>query len=102
MIIDGKIISAKVRAEVGIEVFDHKLAASTGEAELLGLVAELNADARVDGILVQFPVPRQIEATRVQEAISPEKDVDGLHPASAGRLWAGRPTFVPCTPMGVM
>jgi methylenetetrahydrofolate dehydrogenase (NADP+) / methenyltetrahydrofolate cyclohydrolase len=93
---------SKACGEVGIEVFDHKLPASTSEDELMALVAQLNRDPRVDGILVQFPVPKQIDAARVQQAISPEKDVDGLHPESAGRLWAGRPGFVPCTPLGVM
>src|SRR5262249_3305708 len=87
---------------VGIEVFDHKLPASTSEPELLRLVEELNHDPRVDGILVQFPVPPQISAARVQEAISPDKDVDGLHPVNAGRLWARRSGFVPCTPRGGM
>ncbi len=93
---------SKACGEVGIDVHDHKRPASTTEAELLALVAELNADVRVDGILVQFPVPKQIDAAKVQQAISPEKDIDGLHPENAGRLWAGRPRFVPCTPLGVM
>jgi methylenetetrahydrofolate dehydrogenase (NADP+) / methenyltetrahydrofolate cyclohydrolase len=92
----------KAAREAGIEVFDHKLDASTGEAELLALVGRLNVDPRVDGILVQFPVPKQIDAIKVQHAIAPEKDVDGLHPESAGRLWGGQPRFVPCTPLGVM
>jgi methylenetetrahydrofolate dehydrogenase (NADP+) / methenyltetrahydrofolate cyclohydrolase len=89
-------------AEVGIEVLDEKRPASVSEAELLALVDQLNRDPRVDGILVQFPVPKGIDPQKVQQAISPLKDVDGLHPENAGRLWAGRPRFVPCTPLGVM
>ncbi len=92
----------KAAAEAGIATFDHKLAASTSEAELLGLVRELNADARVDGILVQFPVPKQIAQKRVIETISVDKDVDGLHPFNLGHLWAGDPQFVACTPAGCM
>ena len=130
MIIDGKIVSAKVRGEVaaeaaelrklgvnpglavvlvgedpasqvyvrnkgkaagevGIQVFDHKLDASTSEPELFKLIDQLNADPAVHGILVQFPVPKQIHAAKIQARISPDKDVDGLHPLSAGLLWAG-------------
>jgi methylenetetrahydrofolate dehydrogenase (NADP+)/methenyltetrahydrofolate cyclohydrolase len=92
----------KAATEAGLAVFDHKLPASTSEAELLALVEKLNRDPAVDGILVQFPVPPQISAGNVQRAISPDKDVDGLHPVSAGRLWTGETGFVPCTPMGVM
>ncbi len=90
----------KLAAEAGLAVFDHKLPVETTEKDLLELVARLNADPRVDGILVQFPVPKQIDGVRVQRAIAPEKDVDGLHPESIGRLWSGQPTFVPCTPLG--
>jgi methylenetetrahydrofolate dehydrogenase (NADP+)/methenyltetrahydrofolate cyclohydrolase len=92
----------KAAREAGLAVFDHALPASTGERELLELVAKLNGTPEVDGILVQFPVPKQIDPQKVQRAIAPEKDVDGLHPESAGQLWAGRPGFVPCTPLGVM
>jgi methylenetetrahydrofolate dehydrogenase (NADP+)/methenyltetrahydrofolate cyclohydrolase len=92
----------KAANEAGLAVFDHKLPADTSERDLLALVARLNDDPRVDGILVQFPVPKQIDAARVQQAIAPEKDVDGLHPENIGRLWAGQPRFVPCTPLGVM
>lgn len=94
----------KTRAarEVGVTVFDHHLGAGTGEAELLALVARLNADPGVDGILVQLPLPPQIDATRVLESIDPRKDVDGFHPDNVGRLWSGAPRFVSCTPAGVM
>jgi len=80
----------------------YRLPASTSEAELLELVRQLNADDTVDGILVQFPVPAQINQTRVIETISPAKDVDGLHPLSAGALWAGAEGLVSCTPAGCM
>ena len=89
-------------AEVGIRTFDHRLPASTSEAALLRLVAELCADDAVDGILVQLPLPRAIEATRVIASIDPRKDVDGFHPENLGLLVAGAPRFVPCTPAGSM
>ncbi|HZS39706.1 MAG TPA: bifunctional methylenetetrahydrofolate dehydrogenase/methenyltetrahydrofolate cyclohydrolase FolD [Polyangia bacterium] len=92
----------KAALEAGLEVIDHKLPASTSQAELLALVERLNRDPRVDGILVQFPVPKGIDALAVQVAIAPEKDVDGLHPENAGRLWGGHARFAPCTPLGVM
>src|SRR5260370_38775544 len=72
------------------------------EAELLAEMVRLNADDWVDGILVQLPLPRQIEPRKVIEAIDPAKDVDGFHPINVGRLHLGRPTLVPCTPAGVM
>lgn len=92
----------KAAAEAHLATFDHKLPAETTEAQLLGLVRELNQDARVDGILVQFPVPAQIAQERVIDAISVDKDVDGLHPFNLGQLWAGAPRFVACTPSGCM
>jgi methylenetetrahydrofolate dehydrogenase (NADP+)/methenyltetrahydrofolate cyclohydrolase len=142
-IIDGKVISAKVRAEVkdgaaalaargvtpglavvlvgddaasaiyvrgktkaaeecGVRVFDHKLPATTSEPELLALVRKLNDDPAVDGILVQFPVPPQIQQRRVIESISPLKDVDGLGAENLGLLVQGTPRFVSCTPKGAM
>ena len=89
-------------AEAGIDSIHHDLPASTSEEELLTLVAELNADERVTGILVQLPLPAQIEDDRVIQALAPIKDVDGFHPANAGFLVQGRPTLAPATPSGIM
>ena len=80
----------------------HRLPAATTQAELLALVAALDADAAVDGILVQLPLPRHIDADRVIAAIDPAKDVDGFHPVNAGRLATGLPALVPCTPSGCL
>jgi methylenetetrahydrofolate dehydrogenase (NADP+)/methenyltetrahydrofolate cyclohydrolase len=88
--------------EAGIAPHDHHLPADTSEADLLALVAELNDDDAVDGILVQLPLPDHIDEARVLRAVSPRKDVDGFHPASAGQLYLDDPTFVPATPLGVM
>ncbi|MCB8819003.1 bifunctional methylenetetrahydrofolate dehydrogenase/methenyltetrahydrofolate cyclohydrolase FolD [Microvirga rosea] len=93
---------AKLTVEVGMASFEHVLPASTTEAELLALVAKLNGDPTVDGILVQLPLPRQIDAQKVIEAIDPAKDVDGFHPINAGRLMTGVPGFVSCTPLGCL
>lgn len=79
----------------------HRLPATTTTDDLLALVDQLNRAAEVHGILVQLPLPEKIDATRVLDAVSPAKDVDGFHPDSVGRLAQGRPTFVPCTPLGV-
>jgi methylenetetrahydrofolate dehydrogenase (NADP+)/methenyltetrahydrofolate cyclohydrolase len=92
----------KAAAEVGMDGKVYRLPASTSEAELLERVRQLNLDPNVDGILVQFPVPQQISQTKVIETISPEKDVDGLHPMNVGALWAGAPGLVSCTPAGCM
>lgn len=92
----------KACAAAGIFSAEHKLPASTSEADLLELIASLNADERIDGILVQLPLPEQIDESKVIEAISPEKDVDGFHPYNVGRLVTGNPLFQPCTPYGVM
>lgn len=89
-------------AKVGMYSVLEKLPASTTEAELLAVVDTLNADPRVHGILVQFPVPKQISQEHVIERISPAKDVDGLHAESAGALMIGTPKFVSCTPLGCM
>jgi methylenetetrahydrofolate dehydrogenase (NADP+) / methenyltetrahydrofolate cyclohydrolase len=88
--------------EVGIEAFDRRLPATTPEEELVELVEELNEDDSVDGILVQTPLPDQIDEARVMRAIDPVKDVDGMHPFSAGQLYLGRQTLVPATPLGIM
>jgi methylenetetrahydrofolate dehydrogenase (NADP+)/methenyltetrahydrofolate cyclohydrolase len=93
---------ARQTVEVGMHSFEHVLPASTGEAELLDLVARLNADPAVDGILVQLPLPKQIDAQKVIEAIDPAKDVDGFHPINAGRLMTGVPGLVSCTPLGCL
>ena len=92
----------KATAEAGMEGFSHNLPDTTSEAELLDLVASLNADERVDGILVQLPLPKQIDADRVIAAIDPSKDVDGFHPVNAGRLATGLDALVPCTPFGCL
>jgi len=88
--------------EAGITAHDHHLAAETTEDELLALIAALNADDSVDGILVQLPLPDQIDEERALRAVDPIKDVDGFHPASAGQLYLDEPTFVPATPLGIM
>ena len=93
---------ARQTVEVGMHSFEHVLPASTGEAELLDLVARLNADPAVDGILVQLPLPKQIDTQKVIEAIDPTKDVDGFHPINAGRLMTGVPGLVSCTPLGCL
>jgi methylenetetrahydrofolate dehydrogenase (NADP+)/methenyltetrahydrofolate cyclohydrolase len=92
----------KATEEVGMAGFAHELAASTSEAELLSLVERLNADERVDGILVQLPLPVHINSTRVIDALDPAKDVDGFHPINAGRLATGLDALVPCTPLGCL
>jgi len=92
----------RATAEAGMAGFAHNLPAATSEADLLQLVTDLNADERVDGILVQLPLPAQIDATRVIETIEPGKDVDGFHPMNAGRLATGLPSLVPCTPFGCL
>ena len=94
----------KTRAchEAGFRTFDHHLPATTAEDELLALVASLNANPDVDGILVQLPLPRGIDARRVLLAVDPAKDVDGFHPDNLGRLLMGEPRFIACTPFGIM
>jgi methylenetetrahydrofolate dehydrogenase (NADP+)/methenyltetrahydrofolate cyclohydrolase len=92
----------RATAEAGMTGFAHNLPDSISEAELLDVVGELNADERVDGILVQLPLPPQIDSGRVIETIEPSKDVDGFHPMNAGRLAIGLPSLVPCTPYGCL
>ena len=94
----------KIRAceEVGIRSEHHALPESTSTSELLELIATLNGRDDVDGILTQLPLPREIDETKIIEAIDPAKDVDGFHPINAGKLAMGRSVFVPCTPAGVL
>jgi len=94
----------KIRAceEVGIRSEHHALPESTSTSELLDLIASLNADREVDGILAQLPMPADVDETAIIEAIDPMKDVDGFHPMNAGKLAMGRPEFIPCTPAGIM
>ena len=86
----------------GMRSDTHRLADSTRQDELLALIAQLNADAGIHGILVQLPLPAHIDATVVLDAISPDKDVDGFHVVNAGRLAVGLPGLVPCTPLGCL
>ncbi|HSD34958.1 MAG TPA: bifunctional methylenetetrahydrofolate dehydrogenase/methenyltetrahydrofolate cyclohydrolase FolD [Alphaproteobacteria bacterium] len=88
--------------EAGMNSFEHRLSAETSEGELLALIGRLNADPAVDGILVQLPLPKQIDAAKILDAIDPEKDVDGFHLVNVGRLATGLPGLVPCTPLGCL
>ena len=92
----------KATLEAGMASFEHRLPADAPQAELLALVERLNADAAVDGILVQLPLPAGLDEKAVIERIDPDKDVDGLTPLSAGRLASGLPGLVPCTPLGCL
>ena len=92
----------KAADEVGIEAIDRRLPADTSEDGLLELVEELNEDDSVDGVLVQTPLPSQIDEARVMRALDPMKDVDGLHPFNAGQLFFGHQTLVGATPVGIM
>lgn len=93
---------AKQTREIGMNSIEHKLPVDTTQSALLALIAKLNADPTIDGILVQLPLPGQIDADAVIEAIDPAKDVDGFHPINVGRLSNGGKAFVPCTPRGSM
>ncbi|NII57425.1 bifunctional methylenetetrahydrofolate dehydrogenase/methenyltetrahydrofolate cyclohydrolase FolD [Sphingomonas aerolata] len=90
----------KATREAGMVSVEHRLPADVGAEALLALVADLNADPAIDGILVQLPLPRNIDEQAVIAAIDPDKDVDGFHPINAGRLATGSAGFVPCTPLG--
>jgi methylenetetrahydrofolate dehydrogenase (NADP+) / methenyltetrahydrofolate cyclohydrolase len=90
----------KVTRDAGMNSFEHLLPANTTQNELLALLAKLNDDPAIHGILVQLPLPKPLDPNAVIEAIRPDKDVDGLHPINAGLLTAGRPALVPCTPLG--
>jgi methylenetetrahydrofolate dehydrogenase (NADP+) / methenyltetrahydrofolate cyclohydrolase len=97
-------VRSKSRAltEVGMRPFDFYLPTAADEAEIVGLIQKLNADALVNGILVQLPLPPHINPARIIAGIDPDKDVDGFHPLNAGRLMTGLPGFVPCTPLGCL
>ena len=96
-------VTAKGRAceELGMKSLQHTLPATTSEAELLALVDALNHDPQVHGILVQLPLPEQIDESKVLYAVDPDKDVDGFHPVNVGRLLIGEEVFPPCTPAGI-
>jgi methylenetetrahydrofolate dehydrogenase (NADP+)/methenyltetrahydrofolate cyclohydrolase len=97
-------VGSKTRAcaEAGLASFSHTLPATATAEELFALIDELNADIRVDGILVQLPLPKHLPTRALLERIDPSKDVDGFHPVNVGRLWIGEPGFVPCTPAGIL
>ena len=92
----------KATVAAGMQSFEHRLPADTSQEVLLALVDRLNQDPTVDGILVQLPLPPQIDERAVITRIDPDKDVDGFHPVNAGRLASGLPGFVPCTPLGCL
>jgi len=92
----------KACEEVGIYSEEHKLPASTKQDDLLSLIYRLNNDPKIHGILIQLPLPKHLDSEQVLYAVSPKKDVDGLHPNNIGYLTMGSPVFVPCTPAGVM
>ena len=92
----------KASNETGMRGTLHTLPAETSEEELLALVARLNADETIDGILIQLPLPKHLREQKILDAVDPAKDVDGFHPINAGLLASGRPGLVPCTPMGCM
>jgi methylenetetrahydrofolate dehydrogenase (NADP+) / methenyltetrahydrofolate cyclohydrolase len=97
-------VRSKARAckAAGIASFEHRLPGDAGSAAVLDLIAQLNADDRVDGILVQLPLPADIDARQVIAALDPAKDVDGFHPLNVGHLWNREPGLAPCTPQGIL
>ncbi len=97
-------VTGKGRAceELGMHSEEHRLPETTTESELLALVRRLNGDSRIHGVLVQLPLPAHINSEDIIASISPDKDVDGIHPESLGKIMLGRPTFIPCTPHGVV
>ena len=92
----------KAAADVGIETRDHKISSNISEGDLIELIMQLNKDPHVHGILVQLPLPESINEAAVVNAICPSKDVDGLTPTNAGMLFNGKPSLIPCTPLGIM
>jgi methylenetetrahydrofolate dehydrogenase (NADP+) / methenyltetrahydrofolate cyclohydrolase len=95
-------LKQKAAIAAGMEPRDIKFPGNTPEEDVLAAIAEVNADDGIDGLLVQLPLPDHVDENRVIEAIAPEKDIDGIHPMNAGRLYLGRPILVPCTPLGIM
>jgi methylenetetrahydrofolate dehydrogenase (NADP+) / methenyltetrahydrofolate cyclohydrolase len=95
-------LKQKAATAAGMEARDIKLPADTSEEDVLATIAALNADDGIDGLLVQLPLPDHLDENRIIEAIAPEKDIDGIHPVNAGRLYLGRPSLVPGTPLGIM
>jgi methylenetetrahydrofolate dehydrogenase (NADP+)/methenyltetrahydrofolate cyclohydrolase len=95
-------LKQKAATAAGMEARDIELPADTSEEDVLATIAAVNADDAIDGLLVQLPLPGHLDENRIIEAIAPEKDIDGIHPMNAGRLYLGRPTLVPGTPLGIM
>lgn len=95
-------IKSKACEEVGIEFTEYHLNAKTSQNELLELIEKLNEDEKVNGILLQYPLPKGLNYDEAAEKISPNKDVDGFNPYNVGRLTIGKPKFIPCTPFGIM
>ena len=97
-------VTAKERAceEIGIYSDDNRLAAETTQKDLIALIEKMNADSKINGILVQLPLPKHINESEILLAISPEKDVDGFHPVNIGKMVAGQKAFLPCTPHGII
>jgi methylenetetrahydrofolate dehydrogenase (NADP+) / methenyltetrahydrofolate cyclohydrolase len=95
-------LKQKAATAAGMEARDITLPADTPEEDVLAAIADVNADDAIDGLLVQLPLPGHLDENRIIEAIAPEKDIDGIHPMNAGRLYLGRPTLVPGTPLGIM
>lgn len=93
---------ARACVAAGLASFEHRLPADASETTLVALIEQLNNDERVDGILVQLPLPDRLDPQHVLGAVDPEKDVDGFHPVNIGRLWSRQPSLVPCTPLGCM
>ena len=92
----------KICGELGFQSFEHKLSADTSEEQLLQLVGELNSNKNIHGILVQLPLPDQIDSEKILQAIDPKKDVDGFHPVNVGKLVVGNALLTPCTPTGII
>ncbi len=92
----------KACAKTGLHSVKHQLSSDVSQKKVLALISELNSDDSIHGILVQLPLPSQLDSAKIIEAISPSKDVDGFHPISTGKLWTGQNTLVPCTPSGIL